>query len=153
VMINAFGKYRARKRGRSSNVADRLRQNLIHFARYDAVLEIRDKKLHFADMVERYRRDPKIPKAVLEEKQKYLDWVGSTLERAYECASMILRDTISYGGPDAMKASYLLCRKESRNPDLAMRYHDLDPSLIRDLGIEIDRPQVRKHVPFYDLTL
>jgi hypothetical protein len=153
VLINAFGKRRRKNRGRSSNVVDRIRQNLIHFERYDTVLEIREKQLHFADMVKRYRGDPKIPKAILEEKEKFHAWVGSTLERAYECASMILRDTISFGGPDAIKASYLKCGGECRNRALAMRYHILDSSLIRALGIELDRPQVRKHVPLFDLTL
>jgi hypothetical protein len=92
----------------------------------------------------------------LEDREKTLRWVGRSLKRAFECASMLLAESSAFGGPDAIKSSYLTVEEVNRSRSQPLRYHMLDEDLLASIGVApISWPQrqVRKVVPLYDLTL
>jgi len=148
------GQY-SKKLGRSRETGDRLRQDMIHFARYDAVVEVREKQTELANTVAELEELPNCPRKILEEKEKLLAWTGRSLVRAYECAAMMLRDTIAFGCPQTIKRSYLEYHRICNDPSQLARFHLLHPSFIRQLGIKnnLGPQRVRKLVPLYDLTL
>jgi len=154
-LVDLLMKGASKQRGRSSNIVDRYRQDMNDYARWDEVTTVREKQKEILQEVEFLRAHAdSLKPGLLEEREKTLAWAGRSLERAYQCASMLLRGTTAFGGPDAMKASYLKVTKACRNP--TYRYHMLDDDFLISIGIQpISRQflQVRKHVPLYDLTL
>jgi hypothetical protein len=100
------------------------------------------------------RSIPNAPAILIENMDKTLAWVGKSLEQAFECASMLLKDTFAFGGPDAVKASYFKVKKAMRNPDQAYRYHMLDAEFLIGLGMKPVQAsgKVRKLGPLFDLT-
>jgi hypothetical protein len=91
-------------------------------------------------------------RAIEDERQKMRNWVGTGWDAAYDCASMMLQGTDAHAGAPAMKATYLKVIKNNRKQPL--RYYVLGSKIERRLGINCDFPrQVKKRVPFYDLTL
>jgi hypothetical protein len=144
-----------KKRGRSVSLVDRHRQDMTDYARWDEVKTVREKQIDILDEVN-FLRANKAPPGRLEDREKMLCWVGRSLKRAYECASMLLAETSAFGGPDAVKSSYLAVEKANRTQAQPLRYHMLDADFLASVGIEPishRRLQVRKVVPLYDLTL
>jgi len=144
-----------KKRGRASSPVARFRQDMIDYARWSAVMEVREQQVAIHEQVGELRSLQNVQRDVLAEREKMLDWVGHTLQRAFECASMILDGTECFGSPDAMKKSYFAVRRNSRDPKQSMRYHSRDPRFLRKIGINprLDEQRVTKFVPFFDLTL
>jgi hypothetical protein len=146
-----------KKRGRSVSLVDRHRQDMVDYARWDEVKTVREKQIEIREQVEFLRANPKTASPWwIEDREKMLDWVGKSLRRAFECASMLLADTSAFGGPDAMKSSYLTVEKVNRTQSHPLRYHMLDADFLISIGIEpiaFRRGQARKVVPLYDLTL
>jgi hypothetical protein len=155
VLCNALSRLGSKKRGRSCNPVARYRQDMIDYERYDAVRDVREKQTELREVVDELRSRTKLPAQMLEEREKMLLWVGHTWLRAYECATMILAHTEAFGGPEAMKASYLEVRRNSRDPKQALRYYILDSSFLNGLGLSthIDAPRRKKTVPYYEMTL
>jgi hypothetical protein len=146
-----------KKRGRSVSLVDRYRQDMTDYARWDEVKTVREKQIEILDEVNFLRANlNKAPSGRLEDREKMLKWVGRSLKQAYECASMRLAETSAFGGPDAIKSSYLAVEKANRTKAEPLRYHMLDEDFLASVGIEPishRRFQVRKVVPLYDLTL
>ncbi|QWG18806.1 hypothetical protein KMZ68_02625 [Bradyrhizobium sediminis] len=141
---------RPKKRGRSSGPIERYRQDMIDYMRWDTVRSTRDKQKDcpesLAILETNSNRCPYI-----KDYNKLLRWYGHDWLRAYECASMFLRGTPAFGGPDAMKASY--CRVEhASNP---LRYFLFQPEFLESVGLE--HPSrwgwSTKCTPLYNLTL
>jgi hypothetical protein len=155
IAMGSLRKKKSGKLGRSAEPLDRCRQDMIDFARYDAVCEVREKQKELSREIERFRHLAHTSKSIIEDKEKTLAWAGHTLERAFQCASMILAETSAFGGPDTIKASYSRVRKAMLAPELAYRYHQLDPRFLASLGIKPSQflGKVRKVVPLFDLTL
>lgn len=146
-----------KKRGRSVNLVDRHRQDMVDYARWDEVKTVREKQTEIREEVDFLRANPnKASPGWLQDREKMLKWVGKSLRQAFECASMLLADTSAFGGPDAMKSSYLTVEKVNRTQSHPLRYHMLDADFLMSIGIEpiaFRRGQARKVAALYDLTL
>ncbi len=161
-LCTALRPYAPKKIGRASDPLVRHRRAMIALARWDEVRIVRDQQENFRRNVTELRALPKTPRGkqqkreqLLEEQEKMLAWLGHTLERAFECASMSLEGTEAAGGSDAVKQSYFKVEKNCRDPKEAMRYYVFDTSFLHRLGLKtpLDVPQVKKFVPMYDLTI
>jgi hypothetical protein len=144
-----------KKLGRSSGPVERYRQDINDFVRWDELFHLRLKQGELREEVELIRSRGGLSKNDLREKEKYLAWVGHSWERAHECASMLLRETPAFGGPDAMKASYLRVTQNNRNQAQPLRYYLFDPEFLAKIGIEHPAfwGRGKKVEPFYNLTL
>lgn len=151
VLGCALSKSLSNKRGRSGSPLARYRQDMVDYARWDAVCEVRSRQISLREELDELRACKAAPRPLTEEHEKLLRWVGHTWLRAYECAAMILAQTIARGGPDAMKGSYIRV-KGNQHP---LRYHLFDRDFLRSLGLEIDcdRQRHRKIIPLHQLTL
>src|SRR5690606_24859112 len=90
-----------------------------------------------------------------EDREQLQKWLGTTLERAFECSAMLLEGTEAFGSPDAIKRSYFKVVRNSADPKQVMRYHQLDPRFLHKLGLKWEpfvRPG-RKIEPLYMLSL
>jgi hypothetical protein len=146
-----------KKRGRSTNLVDRYRQDMTDYSRWAEVKSVREKQVEIKQEVDLLRANPKkASPGWLEDREKTLRWAGRSLKRAFECASMLLAESSAFGGPDAIKSSYLTVEEVNRSRSQPLRYHMLDEDFLTSIGIApISCPQrrVRKVVPLYDLTL
>jgi hypothetical protein len=146
-----------KKQGRSTNLVDRYRQDMTDYARWAEVKSVREKQIEMKQEVNYLRDNPKkASPGRLEDREKMLKWVGRSLRRAYECASMLLAESSAFGGPDAMQSSYLTVEKINRCQSQPLRYHMLDEDFLASIGIapaSCPRRRVRKVVALYDLTL
>jgi hypothetical protein len=122
----------ANGRGRTANSLGRHRHDMRHFARWDAVWEVRDKQDEFRIEIEKLRTLPNVPTDRLKEREKMLRRVGDTLDDAFRCASNLLAKTDAFGCPETIKKSYLRVEHEYRveretgDSKEAKRYHLLD---------------------------
>ena len=146
-----------KKQGRSTNLVDRYRQDMIDHTRWAEVKDVREQQIGIKQEVSFLRANPKkASPGRLEDREKMLKWVGRSLKRAYECASMLLAESSAFGGPDAMQSSYLTVEKINRSQSQPLRYHMLDEDFLASIGIapaSCPRRRVRKVVALYDLTL
>ena len=141
--------------GRSGGIVSGYRQAMIHFVRHDTVCEIREQQNKLAEMVAELRALPNIPTKILKERQRLLDWIGRSLERAYECAAILLTGTIASGKPTSIQRSYFEYCRICKDQSHVMRFHVLHTGIIQLLGIKgnLVPRQVREVVPLTDLTL
>ena len=139
-----------KKRGRAAGPLERYHQDMVDFIRWDTLKSTREMQKNARKELKSLNKCDRIDRFV-EQRKKLLMWYGRDWLRAYECASMILRDTPAFGGPDAMKASY--CRVKRNQP--SRRYHLFHQEFLESVGLH--HPcrwyPSRKFVPLYDLTL
>ena len=155
LLCDLLRREKSDRRGRSCGYVARHRQDRIDFVRWDQVTTARQKQVEIREQVAELRAMPNVPRSMLEEREKMLAWAGSTLNRAFECAAMLLEGTEAYASPEAMKRSYFQVERNSRDPKQALRYHLLDPKFEHKIGIKheiVVRPG-RKVVPLYELTI
>jgi hypothetical protein len=152
---NALTGFSPKKLGRSSGPIERYRQDINDHARWSEIIDLRFKQTELREHVEMMRTRGQTSKANPSEAEKNLAWVGNSLERAYECASMLLRGTPAFRGPDAMKASYFRVIQTNREQAQPLRYHLFDPQFLARIGIEHPTfwGRGRKVVALYNLTL
>jgi len=145
-----------KRRGRASSHIARLRQDGIDYSRWSTVVWQREAQLDLLRQVEAIRADDRgISAAYREDREKLHAWLGTSLDRAFECSTMILEGTRAFGSPDAIKRSYFKVERAMADPKQGLRYYQLDPHFLRKLGIEWEpfvRPG-RKHEPLYMLSL
>jgi hypothetical protein len=155
ITKESLRKEKTSKRGRSAQPLDRHRQDMVDFARYDAVCEVREKQNELPRELERLRQLPNVTANVIEGMEKMLAWAGQTWERAFQCASIMLTDTSAFGGSDAIKASYFKVKPAMLIPGQAHRYHILDPQFLASVGMKPFQllGKVRKVTSLFDLTL
>ena len=141
---------RPKKRGRSAGPLERYHQDMIDLIRWDTVGMAREMQKNAPgelSALEEYST----PERYLGERMKLLRWYGRDWLRAYECASLHLRGTPAFGGPDAMKTSYCRVTKAS-NP---LRYFLFQPEFLESIGLQ--HPSrwgwSTKITPLFDLTL
>ena len=160
LIVEAIRHIKSGKPGRAGNPLARLRQDMIHFARWDTVQMLREKQKETAAEVAGLRKLKSDPSVVLkerdviviEEEEKKLQWLGRSWEMAYRCASAALRGTDSFAGPDAMKASYLKVQKLSEDPKQALRFRLVDPYTMQQLNLSkvFEPPQDKKPRVLFD---
>lgn len=155
LLCDLMKREKSTKRGRARGFVARHRQDRIDYARWDQVKVVRQKQIELHEQVAALRALPHIPPGMLQERQRMLDWVGCTLNRAYECAALLLEGSEAFGGPDAIKRSYFQVERNSHDPGQILRYHLLDPRFLSRLGLkhEIEVRPGKKHVPLYTLVL
>lgn len=143
---------RPKNRGRSSGILDRCRQDMIDLMRWDLVREARLQQKTFSETL---KTDADAPPSVLEHPMKMSIWYGHDWLRAYECASMLLRNTPAFGGPDAIKASYCRVERNMAHPKDSWRYFLFEPEFLETIGLEHPSRwgQSSKWAPLYHLTL
>lgn len=155
LLCDLLKREKANRRGRSCGHVARHRQDRIDFDRWDQVKVVREKQKELKEEVEYLRSRDDLPLSTLENPTKMLEWVGSTLDRAFECAAMLLEGTDAYGSPEAIKRSYFQVERNNKDPSQRLRYHLLDRIFLSRIGIthEIGLRPGRKVVPLYELTL
>jgi hypothetical protein len=147
---------RPTRRGRTPTHVARARQDNIDFTRWSTVKWQRDAQKDLLDQVESIRQDPDcVGPGWREDREQQQKWFGTTLERAFECASMLLEGTDAFGSPDAIKRSYFKVERSSEDAATRHRYYQIDPQFLMKLGIKWEpfvRPG-RKIEPLYKLSL
>jgi hypothetical protein len=136
-------------------VINRYRQDAIDYARWDAVIEVREKRDSLRKDIDELRALPgRKARNILNERSKVRDWAGTNNDDAFECASLLLADTPAHGKPDTIRRSYLKVEKNMRNPATSMRYRILETQFLRSVGADLalGASPDKKIVPLYDLT-
>jgi len=121
-----------RKRGRSSGIVDRYRQDAIDYVRWEAVVEIRENRKILRDTIQALMKLP--GRAAREHRiycEKLLRWATKD---SFKCASMLLFESPAFGGRDAVRISFRKVQRNLRNRATAMRYHILDRKFLRKIG-------------------
>lgn len=144
---------RSNKPGRSNTPLARFKSDMIDYMRWDTVLSVCQKQPELAETVEHLREMSDVPESYQTDREKLHAWLGTTKDRAYECASMMLRGSLAFGGKAAVKASYMKVEKKiEREPD---RYQIVEYLALKKVGLEelLQLGPVRKPYALYDLTL
>jgi hypothetical protein len=146
---------KSQRRGRSCGFVARYRQDMIDYSRWDQVIEVRDKQQELKKCVEELRKRPNVPQHIRVDRERMQAWAGTTLNRAFECAAMLLEGSAAYGSPEAIKRSYFQVRRNNRDPSQALRYHQLDIGFLGKIGLkhEFEIRPGRKFVPLYELAI
>ena len=123
---------------------------MIDYMRWDTVKMAREKQKEAPQRLSVLETYSEVS-PYIDQYKKLLRWYGRDWLRAYECASMMLRETPAFGGPDAMKASYRRVEKAS-NP---LQYFLFQPEFLQSIGLQHPSRWFpsRKFTPLYDLTL
>lgn len=155
LLCDLMRREKSNRRGRSCGHIARHRQDMIDFERWSAVFEVREKQKGIRKQVDEIRAIPTAPRSMLKEREKMLAWVGSSLNRAFECAAMLLEGSEAYASPEAIKRSYFQVERNSRDPKQALRYHLLDPQFEHKIGIkhQIAARPGKKIMPLHELTI
>ncbi len=99
LLCGLLRREKSNRRGRACGAVARHRQDMIDYARWDQVKEVRRRQIEIAEQVQELRGLANVAPERLEERRKMLAWAGTTLNRAFECAAMILEGSEAYGGP------------------------------------------------------
>lgn len=155
LLCHLLKREKSTKRGRACGFVARYRQDTIDYTRWDQVMEVRRRQVELRDQVQELRQLSDVPQSLMLDREKMLAWAGSTLQRSFECAAMLLQGSAAYGSPDAMKKSYFNVRHARRDPRQRLRYHQIDPCMSQRLGVshQIELRPGRKKVPLYELTI
>jgi len=122
-----------KKLGRSSGPVERYQQDMVDYARWEAINDVREKQREFPEDLKELRARPNVSKSIIEEKRKMLKRVGKTWQSAFQYAATLVRGTPAFGGIAAMKASYYRVERNSKSGRL--RYHLLDPGFLGSIGM------------------
>ena len=145
-----------KKRGRSAGAIERYHQDMVDLIRWDQTRQCRyNQKKSQSNVVLLRTHFQDLPLPIKESYLKMAAWTGRDWLRAYECVSMMLRETPAFGGPDAIKASYCRVEQNHRHPTKKWRYFLFDPEFLISVGLTHPSrwDQSSKWVPLYDLTL
>ena len=135
LLVKAIRHIKSGKLGRAGNLLARLRQDMIDLTRWDEVERAREKQKEIAKEVAELRKLKNVPSTLMEEQEYMLRWVGSNRDRAYECASHRLQGTGAFAGPDAIRRSYLIVKRASKNSKQAIRYRLIDHYTMERLNL------------------
>ena len=139
LMEEVFSGGLERKKGRTGNPFARYRNDIIHYARWDAVTEARDfQATGFREYLSSLQ-NPRFSEKVRQQLKAYPPAFvkGLTWQHAYEAAAMMLKGTPAFGSPATMKRGYITVEKAFKDPSKAYRYAIMRPRTLRLLGIEI----------------
>lgn len=132
VLFARFDGEKSGKRGRSSGMVSRARQDLVDCFRWDTV-DMVGEKLRWlkGEIATLSKLTGKKARARLAEVEHLYRAAGTD---RFECASRLLVGTAAFGGPDAVKKSYQRVQGAQ-----AMRYYTFDRRFFRKVGIDVDR--------------
>ncbi len=124
------------KRGRSSGIGDRHRQDAIDYVRWDMVNEIRENRNLLRDKDKAFSKLPvRVAERIDCKELLRLARAGS-----YKYASRLLARSAAFGGRDAMKKSLHTVERNMRTQRSAVRYYILDAGFLRQIGVVVDPP-------------
>ena len=153
LLCQLVGNRQTKKRGRSASPSTRYLQDMTIYERWDVVRDTRERQISEREHVEKLKKIPSAPRALVRERERMLGCAGSDWLEAFVCASKRLQGTDAHVGPDAVKKSYLEYQRESWGRISGLRFHIFDRELLNMLGIDIDFPHRGKKIrPIYDLT-
>jgi hypothetical protein len=142
MMCELLSKTAAAGCGRSSGVTNRHRQDMIHYDRWSAVLEIREGRERLRKEIATLRALPgRRAHDVRRRYEKLLDHIGSSDLQAFPIASDMLAPTAAHGGADAIKRSFRKVEADLKDPLKAARYRILDRDFAKASGAA---PKARK---------
>jgi hypothetical protein len=139
----------AKRMGRSNSAAARKQADMVHYARYDTVCEVREQQLLQQRSLDEWRSTPNTPRQMIREKEQMVRFVGRSLERAFECASELLCGTPARGEFGTIKRSYNLVVRASKKPDEAMRFMILESDFLRAIKISPYEDWPASKVPYF----
>ena len=137
-----------RGRGRSAGIVKGYFQDALHYARWDAVIEVRENCEQLRRTAKQLRK-LKNPKA--RGRLKEIEKLIREAKAGFKCAARLLLGSPAYAGTDAIKQSYREVEQNMKNPVTAMRYLLLDPDFVRMIGAHTGRTEAgKKIVSFHD---
>jgi len=137
-----------RGRGRSAGIVKGYFQDALHYARWDAVIEVREncEKLRRTAKQLRKLKNPKTRGRL-----KEIENLIREAKASFKCAAKLLLRSPAYAGADAIKQSYREVEQNMKNPATAMRYYLLDPEFVGRIGADTGRAEAdRKFASFRD---
>ena len=126
------------RRGRSSGIRDRSKQDMIDYIRWDMVIQIREKRKLVRYEIKALSK--LIGPAALKHRRfckEQLDWASAD---SFKLASRLLARLPAFGSSEAMRKSFLKVAQNMRNPRTAARYRILDAGFLRKVGVVVNPP-------------
>lgn len=120
--------------GRTGNPKARYRANLVHYVRWDAVVEVRERQAAYK-LEQRQLKAMQLTPREREAIEANTRDPGRTWEDAYKLAAKLLIRTAAYGSSATIKNSYLLVQKAASNPPQHWRFYLAKHRTRRQLGI------------------
>jgi hypothetical protein len=125
-----------KKRGRATGIIQSYRRDMIDYDRWSAVVEIKDKRVELAQSIRDLGQIHGLKAERLrKERERLLEWAGTSNLDAFDCALIFLDGTPSEGRPDTIKRSYEIVERNSKDPVQAKRYCQLDADFLHAVGI------------------
>ena len=125
------------RRGRTGNPLAKYRADLVHYTRWDAVTEVREKQGEYKQCLQKIAA-----MELSDEKRRTLISSmrdpGRSWNDAYALAVEFLKGTRAFGSPATMRNSYKLVQKSISDPSQHGRFYIVDYRTIRRLGIDDD---------------
>ena len=122
-------------RGRSGNPIAKYANDLVHYARWDAVTTVREQQK--IDQNDRERlAQLEMPEKKRREIEDMLN-AGTTFQDAVKGATELLRGTRAYGSPRTIDASYWLVVRAMKDPEQHGRFYVVSPQTLSRFDIEI----------------
>jgi hypothetical protein len=153
AMVSSVADKGPKRRGRSADPITEYRMLLIHFARYEAVKQVREKQAELPQSLAELRKMKNVPRQMLKDSEAMVRWLGRSWIRAYDCARALVEGTEAFGASETMKASYQLVNRMSHDPRTPLLFHLPSTQVLTDLGLlnvfEPNRNRGRKVRPLY----
>jgi hypothetical protein len=127
-----------KKRGRSTGTVNRYLQDRIDLWRWETVIEIRQNREFLRRRIESFSKmNGHTARQWRIDDEKLLRWAQAD---SFKCASTLLVGCLAFGGPEAVKRSFLKVERNRRSPKTAMRYCILNSGFLRRVGIDLSKP-------------
>ena len=124
-----------KKRGRTGNALSKYRQDLIHYRRWDVVVEVREQQeLRRQEEAELAKRN--IPTEKWPELLGYLN-PGKNFEDAIEVAARLLLGTPAFGSESTIRASYFMVKRAEKDLKQHGRFLLIREQIRRRFGLDV----------------
>ena len=139
LLCDLLRREKSKKRGRSAGSVARYRQDQVDFIRWNEVLVLQENQERSIELMDTYPTSPSPDCAELfAQETAKAEWLGTSLERIYQCVSEVLEKTDAFGSPESIKRSYRQVERNHRNSSQAFRYYQLPSLFLQKVGIEGD---------------
>jgi len=124
-----------KQRGRTGNALSKYRQDLIHYMRWDAVVEVREQQEPWR------QKEAELAKLNIPV-EKWPEFFGDlnpgrTFEDALEVAQQLLQGTPAFGSRDTIRASYLMVKRIGKDRKQAGRFFLIQERTRRRFGLDL----------------
>jgi len=137
MLHRAITKGLPKKRGQSSGMIKRYRQDRIDVMRWDAFNELREGRARLRDEYLSLQNKPgDDAKKLSQDLRTVATYAGGNNEAAFKRAADWLLGTPGFGSGEAIKRSFFKVEKARRDPKQSLRYVQLKPDFLRTIGID-----------------